>query len=513
MTALLSIDLGTEGARVAVFADDGAVLGTGHDTYPTRYPRPGWAEQDPEDWWRAVAAATRAALAGAGEPEIAGVAVATTASTVVVLDDAGRPLRPAILWMDARAAAESEATAATGHDVLKYAGGSDAVEWLVPKAMWLARHEPGAYRSAARIVEAVDYLTWRLTGRWTASQMNACCKYNHDPRGGGHPHDLYALLGVPDLAAKLPPDVLRVGAAAGEVTAATCAELGLRGRPTVAVGGIDAHLSLLATGGLEPGRLSIVCGTSNAFVAEVDAPVFTPAIWGPYPDALRPGHWLVEGGQVSAGSVLRWTSEDLLGVKRAELPRLCAEAEQVRPGEHGLVVLDHFMGNRTPLRDPGLRGAVLGLTLGTTPAQLYRAAVESVAYGTRQVLESFLTAGVPVKDIYVSGGVRHNPLWLKTMADVLGRPLLLVGRPGGAADAGDNLTLRACAVLAATATGAHSGLAQAAEAFAPVTTLVEPEGRDVHGGAYEAGYDLYRQATAATREVSHLLSRPREETG
>ncbi|MFC5754783.1 FGGY-family carbohydrate kinase [Actinomadura rugatobispora] len=504
MSALLGIDLGTEGARVAVYTAGGAVLGTGRHGYATGYPRPGRAEQDPEDWWRAVVAATRQALAEAGGPAVSGVAVATTASTVVVLDGDGRPLRPALLWMDARAGAESELTARTGHPVLRYAGGADAVEWLVPKAMWLARNEPETYRRAARIVEAVDYLTWRLTGTWTASRMNAVCKSNHDPRGDGYPTGLYESLGVPDLAGKLPPEVLPVGATAGEVTAAAGAELGLRGTPRVAVGGIDAHLSLLATGGLEPGRLSVVCGTSNAFVAEIEDPVFTPAIWGPYPDALRDGHWLVEGGQVSAGSVLRWVSEDMLGLSRERLPELWDEAARVGPGEHGLVVLDYFMGNRTPLRDPALRGAVLGLTLGTTPAQLYRAAVEGVAYGTRQVLESFLEAGVPVKDIYVSGGIQHNPLWLSITADVLGRPLRLVG-------AGDNLTLRACAVIAATATGAHPDLAAAAEAFTPATTLVEPSAPAANG-AYDEGYALYRQATAATREVAHRLGRPSGET-
>ncbi|MEV5712077.1 FGGY-family carbohydrate kinase [Actinoallomurus sp. NPDC052274] len=494
MTALLAIDLGTEGARVAVFDADGRVLGTGEHGYPTRYPRPGWAEQDPDDWWRAIVVAARTALTTAGDPEVTGVGLATTASTVVMLDEAGRPLRPAILWMDSRAGAESDLTAGTGHEVLRYAGGADAVEWLVPKAMWLARNEPETYGSAARIVEAVDYLTWRLTGTWTGSRMNACCKANHVARGEGYPAGLYELLGVPDLAKKLPPVVLPVGAPAGEVTREASAELGLRGRPVVAVGGIDAHMSLLATGGLSPGRLSMVCGTSNAFVAEIEDPVFTPAIWGPYPDALRDGFWLVEGGQVSAGAVLRWVCEDILGGTRERLPELLAEAEGVHPGEHGLVVLDYFMGNRTPLRDPRLRGAVLGLTLGTTPAQLYRAAVEGVAYGTRQVLDSFLDAGVPVEDIYVSGGIRRNPLWLRVTADVLGRPLRLV--------AGDNLTLRACAVIAAAVTDEHPDLAAAAAAFTPVTTLIEPSPAD----AYDEGYALYRQATEATRDLAHALS-------
>lgn len=498
MTALLAIDLGTESARVAVYAQDGTPLGAGESGYPTVFPRPGWAEQDPADWWRAVVHATRAAMASAGSPEIAGVGVATTASTVAVVDAEGRPLRPALLWMDGRAAAESALTAETEHPVLRYAGGSDAVEWLIPKAMWLARNEPANYRAAARITEAVDHLVWRLTGEWAGSQMNAVCKWNYDPRGAGFPDDLYTALGVPDLRDKLPDRVVPVGEPVAPLTAQARLELGVRGAAVVASGGIDAHLSLLAVGGPAPGRVSAVSGTSTAFVTEVADPVFPPTIWGPYPDALTPGSWLIEGGQVSSGSVLKWAGEQLLGRTRADLPELIKDASALPPAEHGLIVLDYFMGNRTPLRDARLRGAVLGLTLGTTPEQVYRAAVEGVAYGTRQVLESFVDGGVPVEEVFVSGGIRHNPLWLQTTADVLGRSLRLVH--------GDNLSLRACSVVAAVGAGQVPGLAEAAAAFAPDVRTVEPD--PAHAAVLDRGYDDYLHATAETRGTAHRLSAP-----
>ncbi|WP_053170989.1 FGGY-family carbohydrate kinase [Streptomyces sp. SBT349] len=499
VSALLAIDLGTESARVAVYAGDGALLGQSQSGYPTRYPHPGWAEQDPEDWWRAVVIATRAAHAEAGTPPVAGVAVATTASTVAVLGPQGRPLRPALLWMDSRASAESERTAATGHPVLRYAGGGDAVEWLVPKAMWLAGHEPEVYQAAGRITEAVDYLVWRLTGTWAGSRMNAVCKWNHDPLGAGLPDDLYAQLGVPGLREKLPDRIVPVGDPIAPVSARARADLGIGGEAVVSSGGIDAHLSLLAIGGPRTGRVSVVSGTSTAFVTEIADPVFPPTVWGPYPDALTAGRWLVEGGQVTSGSVLTWVGEQLLGRPRTELPELIRAASALPPGEHGLVVLDYFMGNRTPLRDPRLRGAVLGLTAGTRPEEVYRAAVEGVAYGTRQVLDSFVEGGVPVDEVFVSGGIRHNPLWLRTTADVLGRPLHLVR--------GDNLTLRACAVIAAAGIdGGSATLAEAAAGFAPAAELVEPDGttRDLH----ERGYADYLAATAATRSIAHRLSDP-----
>ncbi|MFJ5838205.1 ribulokinase [Streptomyces shenzhenensis] len=503
MTALLAIDLGTESARVAVYSADGATLGTSQSGYPTAFPHPGRAEQDPEDWWRAVVIATRAALAEAGSPPVAGVAVATTASTVAVLDGAKRPLRPALLWMDSRASAESALTAASDHPVLRYAGGSDAVEWLVPKAMWLARHEPDTYRAAHHITEAVDYLVWRLTGEWTGSRMNAVCKWNYDPRGAGLPDDLYAELGVPDLRDKLPGRIVPVGDPVAPVRASARDELGITGGAMVCAGGIDAHLSLLAVGGARPGRVSVVSGTSTAFVTEIDEPVFPPTVWGPYPDALSAGRWLVEGGQVTSGSVLTWAGEQLLGRPRAELPALIKEAAALPPGAHGLMVLDYFMGNRTPLRDPRLRGAVLGLTLGSRPEEVYRAAVEGVAYGTRQVLESFVEGGVPVDEVFVSGGIRHNPLWLRTTADVLGRPLRLVAE--------DNLTLRACAVTAAAGSGQAASLTEAAAGFAPRVRIVEPD--PAHRAALERGYADYRAATEATRTIAHRLSAPDRQPG
>lgn len=141
---------------------------------------------------------------------------------------------------------------------------------------------------------------------------------------------------------------------------------------------------------------------------------------------------------------------------------------------------------------------MLGLTLASRPVEIYRAAVEGVAYGTRQVLESFVEGGVPVDEVYVSGGIRHNPLWLRTTADVLGRPLRLVE--------GDNLTLRACAVIAAAGTGQTGSLAEAAAGFALPTRTVEPDG--THREVYQRGYADYRAATAATRAISHRLTTP-----
>jgi len=501
VAVLLSIDLGTEGARVGAFDVDGRCLATTHHGYPTQFPRAGWAEQNPQDWWEAAVIATSAVMS---DPEVSphgdvvAISVATTASTVVVLDKAGAPIRPAILWMDSRASAEASETGrfAERHPVLAYSGKADAVEWLVPKAMWLARNEPETYRAARRIVECVDYLTWRLTGQWVGSRMNATCKWNYDSVEQKLPVALYADLGVADLVDKLPSDIRAVGEPAGTLCAQAAAELGLRGTPVVATGGIDAHVSLIACGEQGRGLVSIVGGTSTVFVTEVAEAVYSPAVWGPYPHALRDNKWLIEGGQVSSGSVLNWLTKGILKTPREQLGELSATAARLEPVNHGLLVLDYFMGNRTPHRDPRLRGGVLGLTLGTTPEQLYRATVEAVCFGTRGVLESWVDAGIPLERIVLSGGVRHNSLWLATTADVLGRPVELVES--------DNLTLRAGAVQAAYAAGLFPDLASASNAYAPITRTVPPDLR--YAAAYEQGYQRYVDATKSLRDQMHALA-------
>jgi ribulose kinase len=491
----LAIDIGTESARAAVFRGDGLKVGDGSCGYPTTFPAPGWAEQDPVQWWESAAMAGRQALEEAGTKKVDAVSIATTASSVVFLDRHQKPLRPALLWMDSRSDEQSEMTARVDHEAFRYSGGSASSEWLVPKAMWVAQNEPDIYAASAYIGEAVDYLNLRLTGEWSGSRLNATCKWNYDHRQGDVPHDLYALLGVSDLGSKLPQRILELGAPVGPMSAEAAEKLGLINRPVVATGGIDAHLTLVPLRGLSRNPVSIVAGTSNAFIAELDEPVFSPTLWGPYPGAMTHGRWLVEGGQVSAGSSLTWLAERVLGFGRDRIQALISEALVLPPVTHGLMVLDNFMGNRTPLRDPKLRGAILGLTIGTTPAELYRANVESVAFGTRQVLDSFTSSGVDSSDIFITGGIQHNSLWLQTTADVLRQPISLVEN--------ENMTLRACAALCAFASGHHASLDAAAAMFSPSVRVVDPN--DAVAPQFEDAYNIYLEATAATTDIHHRL--------
>ncbi len=294
-------------------------------------------------------------------------------------------------------------------------------------------------------------------------------------------------------------EIVPVGGVAGALTAQAADELGIAAGAPVAVGGIDAHVSLLSCGGASDGLVSLVSGTSSAIIAEIDEPCESNEVWGPYPHALRTSKWLVEGGQVTSGSVLKWAGEGIMGFARDDLSTLIAGAAAIEPGAHGLRALDTFMGNRTPYRDARLRGAIVGLTLGTTREELYRAAVEAVACGTRAVVESFERAGVRCERLVFSGGIERNPLWQQVTVDVLGVEAQIVD--------GDNLTLRACAVIAATGAGLVRDLDEGAAMLTPHTRTLtpDPNRHTVYGQTYDDYVGLVAALTPTMHDIVDRL--------
>lgn len=468
MTKLLGLDFGTGGIRVGVFdLEARRMLGEREEQYKTVYPRPGWAEQSPTDWWDALGRASRALMADLGSPEIAGICVATTASTVVACKRDGTPLRPALLWMDCRAAEEAARSAGSKNPVMDYVGGANASEWLISKAMWLAGHEQQVYAEAGIICECLDYINFMLTGRWVGSRMNATCKWNYDSVSRRFPNELYAEFGVEGLEAKLPPEIFAVGAPIDRISADAAAHLGLKQRPVLSQGGIDAHIGMLGAGTLKPGEMLMIGGTSIVQLFQLDRQRPMDGFWGPYPHALVDDHWLVEAGQVSAGSVLTWFEKNLFELDAAGAAALREKAAAIPVGGTGLLTLDYFMGNRTPYREPLLRGAVIGLSLGHDRASLYRSAIESVALASANVLKRVRELEVPVERIVSSGGYAKNRLWLQATVDAIGMPVELSQEA--------NLTIIGAAAAAAAGSGLVADLFAATEAVKQETVRIEPD--------------------------------------
>ncbi len=480
-TVLLGIDLGTESARAVLFDVTGRQRGQGSRSYSTRFPQTGWAEQDPYEIWTALINAVREALLSCPEAQVIGCSIATTAVTVLPVDMVGNPLGPAILWMDTRAAREADEINATEHNVLQYTGGRVSPEWMLPKALWLRRHNPDLYHRARHIVEVHDWVMYHLTGRWALSLSTINAEWTHAEAHGGWPLDLLASLGLEDLVAKWPDRILSPGEPVGEITLEAARATGLPEDLPVAQGLMDSYAAALATDVFYPGRLSFSLGSSSCFLALVERPITDRRLLGPVPDAFGRGPWAVQGGQTSAGATLRWFRNEL--APNASYTVLDAEAATLPAGSDGVHALETMQGSRTPYRDPSMRGAFWGLNLAHRRSHLYRALLEAVAYGGRQVVETMEEAGVHIDHVVACGGGSRSELWMQIHADVLNRAITVTQEPSAAA--------LGAAICGAVGAGAYPDLASAAHAMAQRgrTYWPTPDNRTV----YDSGYGAYVQ--------------------
>jgi len=501
---VLGIDCGTQSLRAAAFDLAGHLVGSASCACPVDLPRVGWAEQRVEDWWTAARQAVPRCLAeaGLGSEDIAGLSIDCTSCTVVAATRDGAPLRPAILWMDQRAHEEAAEIAATRHPRLRYAGSTLSAEWMLPKALWLQRHEPRVFDQADLIVEGIDWLTHRLTGEWALSLNNVTCRWNYMQSEGGWSEDLLEQAALPGLRAKWPGVILAMGQRAGGLTREAAAALGLRAGTPVAEGGIDAYTSMLGVGAVRPGRMALVMGSSTCHLALCRGPAFGSRLWGPFPECLLPGTWVLEGGQTSTGSIVKWFAETLAGAAVADegadlYETLDREAARVGIGAEGLILLDYFQGNRTPIGDPLARGAIWGLSLKHGPAHLLRAIYEGTAFGARLILDDMHRAGHTPEAIYACGGGSRSTLWLQIHADVCRTPIHLTQEP--------EATALGTAVCAAVGAGLFAGAADASEAMARVVRTIEPRG-DV-AADYDFCYDKYVRSYAALRDLMHEVAR------
>lgn len=505
---VLGIDMGTESARAGVVDADGRLKGGATAVWTTAYPRPGRAEQDPEEWWRCVVAAVRGALDKADVPAeaIAGVSVDATSATVVLMDAEGRHLRPAIMWMDVRATAEAEALSRTGDPALKYSGFGDvSAEFGAPKAMWLRNHEPDAFAAAHVVADCTDWLVHRLTGEWSMSLNHATAKYFYDGEAGGWPEGLYAGAGASDVLEKFPERILPIGTVVGGLRGTAAEELGLRAGTPVAEGAIDAHAGAIGLGVVEPGRLALITGSSHVMIGQSASPLHAPGLWGAYTDAIVPGQYTVEAGQASTGSVVAWFRRHLA---RAANERAAAEGRDVYDilneeaaavpiGSEGLVVLDHFQGNRSPHTDALSRGVFWGLSLGHTEGHLFRAILEGICFGTESIFRVMREHGFPPTSVVVSGGPAKSRLWMQMHADVSNLPIQLTDVTEG--------PLLGAAMLAAVGAGIHADLPAAARAMTRTVDVIEPD--PAAHEAYQFHLEAYLDTYPAMRELMHRMAR------
>src|SRR5689334_20677053 len=493
MAHLLGIDGGTESIRAIVFDLDGRPKGSHASAYPTQFPKPSWAEQNPEDWWRCLGEAARGAVkaAGIGADDVLALCVDTTCCSVVAVDAEGTPLRPVMIWMDVRSAAEAADVAASGDPALRINSdgkGPVSAEWMIPKSLWMKRNQPELFQRAAHICEYQDYINWRLTGRWVASLDNMSVRWHYQSREGGLPLSLLDTLDLADLEHKWPPLIVRPGDVIVTLTRAAAEHLGLSPNIPVVQGGADAFIGMIGLGVTERDEMALITGSSHLHLGITANPVHGQGIWGTYMDAVYPDKPVIEGGQTSTGSVIAWFKRHFAADIAFDV--LNEQAAGIEPGCEGLLVLDHFQGNRTPYTDALSRGAITGLTLKHTPAHIYRAIIEGICLGTKIIVQNFGATFTP-KRIVVAGGATHSPLWLQIHADTIGAPLELT-------EVSDAPAL-GCAILAAHGAGRFASIEEGAKAMVRTSRTIEPN--VANAKRYDSFYLQYRELYAALKKV------------
>ena len=491
---IMGIDGGTRGIRVGVYDLRGNEIGFATTEYRTSHRHPGWAEQEPGDWWRGLAESTRKVVADCGiDPrDIIALSLDTTSCSVVLCREDGTPIRESLIWMDVRASREADIVTNSGDEALKFNGyGNASAEWMPCKALWLKSNEPDNYARAEVVCEYTDWLMHKLTGMWTGNDCNMSVRWYYNGPEGGFPRSLYERIGLGDVLAKFPRDIRHIGERIATLTKEAADFLGLHKGTIVGQGGIDALIGMIGLGVVRPGRIAVITGSSHLILGFTDKPRHSKGIFGPYPDAVITGLWVAEGGQTSSGSILEWFRDCFcrdLGADRsagrAAFDQLRPEAELIPPGSEGLLVLDYWQGNRTPYTDPIVKGMIYGLSLNHTRAHVFRALMEGIAFGTENVICTFRDNGYPVDEVYMGGGTTNSDLFLQIHADVSNVIINVPENP--------QVSCVGSAVLAAVAAGEYATIEEGAHTMVRYTKRILPN-RENHE-KYAAVFQQYRKA-------------------
>ncbi|MFO0984448.1 MAG: xylulokinase [Planctomycetota bacterium] len=494
MVLFAGIDVGTSGARAVLIDERGKLVASGAAGYDLRAPQPGWAEQDPEDWFDGATHALGAALAASGgrARELEGIGLTGQMHSAVLLGERDRVLRPALLWCDQRTELEcDEITARAGglERLIALTRNRAFPGFTAPKIEWVRKHEPEVWGATRSVLVGKDYVRLRLTGERATDVSDASGTLWFDVERRTWSSAMLELLQI-DRA--LLPACHESAAATGVLRTDVARSLGLDAGIKVFAGAGDQAAGAVGAGVVHAGAMSISLGTSGVVFAATLAPVLDPT------GALHsfchagPGRWHAMGVMLSAGGAIRWL-RDLLSPgdpSYAALDRLALESA---PGARDLIFLPYLSGERTPILDPKARGVFCGLSLAHQRGELMRAAIEGVCCGLKSNLELMRERGLSAHELRVTGGGARSQLFLQILADVLQQPLAPL-----AIDEGPGL---GAALLAGVGAGAWRDVVHACEATVRVKPAIQPNPRNaaVYGDLHRRFVDLYARVRTAFR--------------
>lgn len=524
-TYTIGLDFGTLSVRAAVVrVSDGEVLADAVREYATPIMDraltvaggaplpPGYALQVPGDYLTAMREAVPDAIRASGidGSRVVGIGLDCTSASVLTTDAEGRPMceRPEFtaepqaylkLWKHHGAQQQADRIVALakerGEEWLPRYGGILSSEMLLPKSLELFERAPELYARTAEILDLVDWLTWVLSG--TLAYAAGDSGYKRMYQNGKYPDPDFLEALAPGFGKvfteKMSHPIVPLGSCVDGLGEEWAIAFGVPAGIAVAAGNIDAHVQCVSVGAIAPGQLTGILGTSSCWILPSAALEEVPGVFGVVDGGVSEGAWAYEAGQSAVGDIFAWFVDSSVPASYLEEARvrdvsvhevLTERAAKQKVGEHGLIALDWWNGNRSTLVDSQLSGLMIGQTLRTTPEEQYRALLESTAFGARVIIENFEACGVPVEEIFIAGGLLRNSFLMQMYADVTRRPL----RTARTLQAGAH----GSAIFAAVAAGAYEDVAEAAKAMAGVSE-VSYEPNESSAVAYDALYTQYRR--------------------
>lgn len=494
MKNFIGIDTSTSATKALVMDEDGQVLGVASNEYPFETPQPLWSEQDPVLWWQGTVDSIRQVIAKTEIDPSSVKAIGLTGQMhgLVLLDEKGEVLRPALLWNDQRTGVQcDEIRRRIGRERLIQITGNDALTgFTAPKILWVQENEPEIWKKARQILLPKDYVRYRMTGDYASDRAGAAGTILFDLEKRDWSEEVLKALDIP---AELLPQTYEGDQITGVLSPSAASELGLPAGIPVVGGGGDQAASAVGTGAVRAGVISLSLGTSGVVFATTDGPAVEPDGRLHAFCHSVPGKWHFMGVMLSAAGSLRWYRDTFAA--GVDYDSLLAPAADIPAGSDGLIFLPYLTGERTPHPDPLARGGFVGLTVRHGFAHITRSVLEGVAYGLRDSFELMKGSGLEnIDQVRVTGGGARSPLWRQILADVFNAEIVTVNTSEGAA--------YGAGLLAATGVGVFTSVTEACDATISVTGSTNP-GTNVE--AYNQQYPLYRGLYPALKSTFHKM--------
>jgi xylulokinase len=495
----IGVDLGTSSVKIVVMNDDGQVTASLSKDYDVNYPKVGWAEQNPEDWWKATKEGIRDIIKDSfiDGKTVKGIGFSGQMHGLVILDEKGEVLRPAILWCDQRTQEECDfLNNEIGQDKISlYTGNMALTGFTAPKLLWVRKHEKETFDKIAHVLLPKDYIRYKLTGVFATDVSDASGMLMLDVKERKWSKEMLEIL---DIKEEVLPKVYESWEITGSLTKEVAEYTGLTEETAVVGGAGDQAAGAVGTGIVESGILSVALGTSGVVFASSDNYEVDEA------NRLHSfchsnGKWHQMGVMLSAASCLKWWVEDINKDAKGDVfEDLLKEAGEAPVGSKGVVFLPYLMGERTPYSDPNAKGVFFGLNITTGREDMTRAVLEGVCFGLRDSLEILKSLKVPVKAVRVSGGGAKSPLWRQILADVFGVKVQVISSKEGPAFG--------AAILAAVGCGLYKTVDEACNKLIKVTASVDPilENVEKYNKIYSVYNGLYPMLKESFKEISKL---------